>query len=151
MPPKTPTAPRHPEKSDPHGRVRMIGEREETVAVALTDSEVAEQDRVARDLRNRIDQLEDQAKTASADFKSKQKVLEEQERVARRKASTRRAEVDIRIQEWLTRGNEVVRVNADTGEQLGPARTARAAELQEALPFDQSNDDDSGGTAFEDA
>lgn len=141
-----------PESSDPHGRIRMIGERDESVTLSLTEPQISEYRKLACSLRDQIDQIEDQAKAASSSFKGRQKELEERERVARRIASTGRADVDVRIQEWLTRSNEVVRVNADTGEQLGPPRTARASELQESLPFDGSSDDDVGSPgSFEDA
>lgn len=141
--------PAPPEKSDPHTRIRMLGERDESITISLSDGEVADQRTRACDLRDQIDALEDKIKSVKVDFKAKQDDLEQQERVARRLASTRRAEVDVKIQEWLTRGNEVVRVNASTGEQLGPPRTARAAELQESLPFDDSGGDDSPGDPFE--
>lgn len=111
----------------------MLAERDEVIIVELTPSQIEEQRALCCRLGDQIDDLEDKLKVVKADFKAKADALGEQERHARLLVRTRRDEVEVRVQEWLTRGNAVVRIRADTGELVGDARNARADELQEKL------------------
>lgn len=124
------------EHKDPQSRIRMIGpERKESIVVKLTQIEIDDQRVLVCDLRDKQDALEEELKSVKADYKARQEGLEEKERVARRLASTARAETEVAIQDWLTQGNEIISIRLDTGDVLR-RRTATARELQEELPLD---------------
>jgi hypothetical protein len=115
-------------KHDPDERVRKLGEREETISEKLTQIEIEdERSRVCGWIQTR-DELDTKRKSVNADFKAKIAEIEN----ALGAITKGRRDTDLTIEEWLTRGNEVVRVRKDTGEQIG-ARNARAEELQEKL------------------
>lgn len=134
------------EPKDPNERVRMLVERTEVV-----------EDQRAKvcELRDRQDTLDEELKSIKAGFKEKSDALELQERRARRLVSTGKDEAEVKIQDWLTRGNSVIRIRTDTGEPMGDPRKARADELQEQLFKDdeppiadqQGGDDGFGGAA----
>jgi hypothetical protein len=127
-------------KKDPMGRVRKIGEREENVDVKLTQLQI-------EDLREQVmvylddeERIEEKAKEAQKNFASQLKTNQLQRNEIRRTIAAGRKRVSITVEEYLTNSNEVIRVHKQTGEQLGPARTATPRELQEELPLGDETD-----------
>lgn len=124
-------------KKDTERRMRKLGEREEQVVVLLSDEEVEAQRRVVLDLMCDKDRLADGLKAIRAEYKARVDRLTAKIQDSRQQVSDRKRTDDVVVEEWLTAGNEVVRVRKDTGETVGQPRTARADELQEDLGLDE--------------
>lgn len=123
-----PAAPR-----DPNERIRPIGEpRTENHVHKLTQIEIEDAKTTVMDLLGSKDDLEERLKTIKADFKAKLDEIEEKIYRGRREAMSGKRDMEIVVQEYLTAANQVIRIQVDTGLQLG-TRTARASELQEQL------------------
>lgn len=121
--------------------IRKVGEpRVETISVDLDAAEIAEATKKAMQLRNQQDALKQELVGVRQEFKSRAQRLIDAEVLARRQASTGKADVEIALQDYLTSSNEVVTVRIDTQEVFG-RRTATMSELQGDL-FD--DDDESG-------
>lgn len=134
-------------------RIRKLGDCCETIRHPLSQEEVDEEKGRVCDLLARRDNITASLKSIKAEYKAKLDVVDERIGVARRAASDRFRDLDLDVEEWLTRGNEVVRVRSDTGEVLG-RRTASADELQESMftddpPRKASADPDGFPTADE--
>ena len=126
---------RSPEPS-PH--VRKLREYQDTITVTLTQEELEAQRARVCELRDRQNELDEKFKTIQAEHKARVKEIQEQERVARKLVSTKRADIEVTIAEWLQDGFDgiqVVRVRTDTGDMVGEPRKATAAERQEAIPL----------------
>lgn len=113
--------------------VRMLGERKQTVDRRLTVPEIDEnRDQIMSLLdekERKIDLASQASKALKAEIAEIDAKISECRRVDRGKV--RRA--DMTVQDWLTRGNEVVRIVKETGEYVGDPRTATAEELQESF------------------
>jgi hypothetical protein len=134
---------------------RRIGTREETIQEILSPGAIEGERAKVCDLIREVGRVKDAHKTATAAAKAKIQDLEEQKEAALRNASTGRRDIEITVEEWLDKSNQVLRVRKDSGEIIGD-RTARVDELQESL-FEEAdeadNDDDSedeGGKADDD-
>lgn len=126
-------------KRDPSERVRKIGEREESIEHRLNAGELEDiKDRVMTHL-DEIDKIESKKAEAVANYKAQTASFELQLEADRNLLKSRVLRSMIVIEEYLTHGNEVIRVRKDTGEQIG-ARTATPAELQEELFPDPPTD-----------
>lgn len=135
--------------NEPRPHTRKLSERNETITVILTDDEVATQRQLACEIRDRIDAHEEKLKSIQAEHKGKQKEMEEQERAARRLASTRKRDVEMTVADYLEDGLDgiqVVRRRIDTMERLGDPRPATSAERQETLPLSGSPDEGGFGS-----
>ncbi len=119
--------------ADAEPAARKLGERRETITVDLSPTEVEEEKTLVMDLLGRRQNLEAAKKSTMADYKAKIDKVSEQITSSCRVATTERREIEIDVEEWINRNNQVVRIRRDTGEILGEPRTARADELQEAL------------------
>lgn len=113
-------------------RIRKLGDCAETIRQALSPTEVEEEKGRVCDLLARRDNITAALKSIKSEYKAKLEAVDERIGAARRAASDKYRELDVEVEEWLTRGNEVVRVRTDTGEVLG-RRTATAGELQESM------------------
>lgn len=116
-------------------RMKPIGEpRKEAITIKLTPSEIeAERTRVC-DLLGRRENLTASLKSVKGEYKAKLDSIAERIDIARRAAAEGRLEAEVEVQDWLTRGNEIVLVRADTNEVLH-RRTATMEELQEEIGF----------------
>ena len=135
---------------EPRPRIRKIGEHLDTITVDLTAEQVEAQRAVVCDMRDRQDALEAKLDSIKAEYKGKQKELEEAERVARKLVSTRKRDVEVMIGEYLQEGLDgiqVVRRREDTMEQIGEPRAASAQERQESLPLSGPPDDGGFGSS----
>jgi hypothetical protein len=119
----------------PAKRVRKLGERTETEFVDIPHAEVSDAKDRTHAILHKLDQLREEKKAAMGSFKARADDLNAQLSTSRATAGGARREVEFQVEEWLTSANEVIRIRADTGEQLG-ARTASAREMQEELPLD---------------
>lgn len=124
--------------------IKKLGDpRTETIKIDLTPSEVVEQDRLGRDLREQQAKLAQERSAAMADFNQRKKDLELKEAACRQRASSKADHVDVIVQDWLTAANEVIAVRVDTNEPVA-RRTATGEELQEEL-FGGGDDDEPSG------
>jgi hypothetical protein len=111
---------------DPHKRVFEIPL--DDAGRAKLAGQIVQLDDVEEDIRDRLKQL-------VTDYKAKiQENRTERERLRRWYKSRMRQETVI-VTEHLTANNEVILIRADSGEVIGGARNATAAELQETLPL----------------
>lgn len=125
----------------PHKTIRRVGDpRNETISVPLDDAGVVEAQARANQLRDQQDALKQELAGVKQEFKARAQRLTDAEVKARRQASTRRMDLEISLQEFLTSANEVILVRMDTQEVMG-RRTATPEELQEDL-FDADNEED---------
>lgn len=128
----------------PHRTIRRIGDpRVETVSVALDENGVGEAQARANVLRDQQDALKQELAGVKQEFKARGQRLIDAEVKARRQASTKRMDVEISLQEFLTTANEVILVRTDTQEVMGK-RTATQEELQLDLLDPEEEDDESG-------
>lgn len=119
-------------KKDKNERVRKIGEREEQIVHKLSANQLEEvKDRVMSHL-DELDSIESKKAESVANFKAQAASFELQLEADRKLLKSGVDKRMVIVDEFLTQGNEVVRVRRDTGEQLG-ARTATANELQEEM------------------
>lgn len=126
--------------------IRKLAERVETVERKLSQLELEDERAKVIDLLQQRDELESSWDSQKAAHKAKVKELESKIETARGAIRRGRVDEDLVIEEWLTRQNEVVRVNKATGLELG-RRTATRDELQEELPLEEPTDapaDDDG-------
>ncbi len=119
-------------KKDPNERKRLIGSRQETIERVLTPAEMDDAHERLITLLGDKAGLEEEKKAAGAELAAKIKRAQADIVGTLEQLRRKRTKEEITVEEWLTAGNEIVKVNAATGEQLG-ARTARADELQEKL------------------
>lgn len=134
---------------DPFERVRKLEERDETLEVRLTDVEMDDLHDQHLNLTNQRDELEEKLAEVKANYKAQFEAIDLQVTVTRRLLNSRRKQIPVKVESWLNAANEVVRIRADTGEQLGDSRKARADELQEKLFADEPKD--AGDAAQQDA
>lgn len=129
----------------PHKTIRRVGDpRVETVSVPLNEAGVAEAQVRANQLRDQQDALKQELAGVKQEFKARGQRLIDAEIKARRQASTKRMDLEIPLQEFLTSSNEVILVRMDTQEVTG-RRTATTEELQEVLlDADEEDDDETG-------
>ncbi len=113
-------------------RIRKVGEYQDTTVRELSPAEIEGERSKICDLLGRRDNLEGALKATKAEYRAKLESIKDRIERALNTATTGRQEIEVDIEEWLTRGNEIVRVRADTGEVL-TRRTATASELQENL------------------
>lgn len=113
--------------------VRMLEEREEVLDVRLTDVEMDDFHNAHLSLGNQREELEEKLTEVKANYKAQFEAIDLQVTATRRFLNTRRKQIAVKVQSWLTERNEVIRVRSDNGDQLGDARKARSDELQESL------------------
>lgn len=132
------------------GPYRILGKagdpRLETISVALGDAEVTEAHARASTLRDQQDALKQERAGAMQEFKARGQRLADAEATARRQAATRRKDVEIALQDYITGSNEVITVRTDTQEVMG-RRTATAEEL-ETLQTEMFGSDDEEDDGF---
>lgn len=120
-------------KKNKEERIRKIGQREEIVSLDLDtdarDEASAHLLVLLNDEEGIKERLKEQASTLRAELKTNQL---EQKRLRRELGDGKRKET-LMIEEWLTKGNEIIRIRADDGSQVGDVRKARAEELQEEM------------------
>lgn len=113
-------------------RLKRLAVRVETVTLKLTQLEIEDTRAHVMDLLAVRDGIDEKLKSIKAEYRAKIAEVDERLNRARTEVCSGRRDIEIPVEEWLTRSNEVVRVRTDTGEQIG-ARTAHAEELQEEL------------------
>lgn len=120
-----------------HGRMETITE---SLSPALVE---AERDKVCTAQQN-IANLEEKAKTTAAEFKAR--IVEEKQKrdTALRNARAGKREVEVQIDEWLDKHNQILLIRSDTGELIGD-RTASADELQTEMEFEDGDKDPAEG------
>lgn len=116
-------------------RVRKIGERTETIAVRLTPIQIEDERAKVIDLLQEKEELEEKLASMKAEYKAKIADVDSRKASALGAIRTGKISREMTIEEWVTGGNEVVRVDKATGEEIGARRTATARELQEELPL----------------
>lgn len=132
-------------RKDPNARSRTIGDPyTQVVTSALTPSEVADERAEVCSLLDRQEQLDERLARAKAEIKGESTTIEDKLRVSRRRVSTKRSDVEVTLQQYLTNGNEVIIVRTDTDEILS-RRTATARELQEDMFTEKPATDDGFG------
>ena len=131
------------EKSTSH-YVRKLSDRIETMTVAQNDKEVDEASKLVCSLLSQKEALKAKLKAVKSEIKGQSDALDRRTAVAHDTAETRQASVDVAVQDWLTKTNEVITIRPDTGEILPGARTATAAELQEPLALEEDDGFGSG-------
>lgn len=146
---KTYADPKKPK--DPNERVRKLGEREEQLEIRLTQLEMDDYHNQHLALSNQRDELEEKLAEVKANYKAQFEAIDLQVAATRRLLNTRRRTATVKVEEWLTASNEVIRLRADTNEQLGDLRKARADELQEKLFPDNPPDSATPGAQQEGA
>lgn len=124
--------------------VRKVGEREETIEVPLTQEQLLAQKDLVCELIDAKGKLEDEKKEAMKALGARSAAIDLKLENAMRLVRARRQSVGVMIEDWLTKKNEIVRIRADTQEQIGDVRRARADELQERLFEDPPQNDASG-------
>lgn len=117
-------------------RIRKIGEREESIVHELSAKELSDRKDDVMDLLEEVEKIEERKKEQAKNYASQLSTLELQIGEMRREIKSGKRSQTVLIQEFLTASNEVIRVRADTDEQIGIPRTATARELQEELPLD---------------
>ncbi len=115
-------------------RKRKIGERTEVIEVKLTPMQIEDRRAEVIDLLQEKDQLEEKLASIKADYKAKIAEVDSRKADALGAIRSGRVRVELVIEEWVNAQNEVVRVNKETGDEIG-RRTATARELQEELPL----------------
>lgn len=123
---------------DPYERIRKVGQREESLERRLSDVEMDDLHQTYLKLGNQREDLETKKAEVIANYNAQFKAIDLQADTARRLLNSRRKSDLVIVEEWLNASNEIVRIRADTGEQLGDPRKARADELQEKL-FPEGN------------
>lgn len=131
------------DKSTSH-YLRKLADRIHTITVSLNDSEVDESKLEVCRLLDEEDALKEKLKSIKSEFKAKADSIKQRTAVARGKVTARQASVEVAVQDWLTKSNEVITIRPDTGEILPGSRTATASELQE--PMDLQDEDDGFGS-----
>lgn len=131
-------------------RVREIGApRLETIVEDLSPMQVEECKTKITQLLDRQDEAKRRLKDLAKGFKDVLAAIKAELDTTRTEVATAKRRTEVEIQEYLTKRNEVIRIRADTGDQVGAARTARPAELQEPLPFEDSESNDESKDDFE--
>lgn len=115
--------------------VRKIASRTETIETTLTQIEIEDQRQKFIELCGDRDQAKEDEKARVAEHKSGLAKLSAMIASTLGLIRSGRTKKEVPIEEWVTKQNEVVRINADTREEIGPRRTATARELQEELPL----------------
>lgn len=124
--------------------IRKLGDpRVEMITVELTDAEVSEAGKAANALRDQLDTIKREKADAVAKFKARTQAIQSSEEDARRQVSTRRRDIEIAVQDYLTPQNEAVTVRSDTQDVIN-RRTATAEDLQESLFGGDEDEDESG-------
>lgn len=118
-------------------RVRKLGERTEEITAELSPEEVEAEKTIVLDLLGRRDNLESSRKSIASQYKARIEAVDTEITEHRLAATTRKRQIDVTIEDWLTTSRKVVRVRADNGEVIG-RRDARTEELQEALFEDRT-------------
>jgi chromosome segregation ATPase len=113
-------------------RVREVGQREETLKRQLTATEIQALREELEALLDDEDNIDEKKKEASKNFASQLETNKLQQSNLRRRIKSKEAEEKVLVKEYLTKANEIVRIRADTDEQIGQ-RTATKAELQEEM------------------
>jgi hypothetical protein len=139
LPPQQPAPKR---KKDPNERIRKIGEREEVLEIKLTEVQRDKERHNVMFLLDQVDELEEKKKEVVKNYASQLAAVELQIHAARQLANSGKRRDSVTIEEWLTGSNDIIRIRADTGEQVGDLRRARAEELQEKLLDDTPPPDD---------
>lgn len=121
-------------------RVRKLNEHDTTISVALSEREIGAKTTESCDIRNKIDLKKQEIKDLTSAMRAKIAVLASEEKECRRAAATGSIDVTLHVEEWLLDDNSVIRVDQVSGDQVGPSRTARPAELQEDM-FPEDDDD----------
>ncbi len=131
-------------------RVRQIGvTRIETIVEDLSPMQIEECKTRITELLDRQDEGKRRLKELAKGFKDVLAEVKSQLDAARNEVATAKRRTEVGIDEYLTKRNEVIRIRADTGEQIGASRTARPSELQEALPLDEGGQDEEESEAFD--
>lgn len=113
---------------------RKIGERTEVIAVRLSPMQVEDHRATVIDLIQEGDELEERLKSSKADYKAKIAEVASKRAAAIGAIRSGKISREVTIEEWVTDRNEVIRLDASTGEEIG-RRNATARELQEPLPL----------------
>jgi hypothetical protein len=130
-------------------RKRKIGERTEVIEVKLTPMQIEDARAKVIDLLQEKDELEEKLASVKADYKAKIAEVDSRKAHELGMVRTGRTRKELVIEEWVTAQNEVVRVNQETGEELG-RRTATPRELQEELPLEDAKPEADAESELED-
>lgn len=126
-------------RTNEHEAIRKLAERTETVERKLTQIEIENEREKVINLLSQRDEAEAEWESKKATNKAAMKAIDSKIEAARGAIRRGRVDEEVVIEEWLTRGNEVVRTNKATGLELG-RRTATRDELQEELPLAKPDD-----------
>lgn len=114
--------------------IRKIANRTETVTENLDEDQVAAAHRDIVALLGQRDALKQKLKTAKSEIKAQGDAIEQRILIARAR-TTGKGDVDVAVQDWLTKTNEVATLRVDTKEVLA-TRTATSKELQDDLQLE---------------
>lgn len=121
-------------------RVRTVGQPvDRAFEVDLTPEQC---DKLKDSLMDHLDQREaikDKLAEVKKNFASQLETNEATIDAIRRQVRARKERRTVRVQDWLTKSNEIVTVSVATNVVIGEPRTATAAELQEELPLDRDS------------
>lgn len=132
----TPTKKRPSKDDSPY--VRKLAERDEVVEFDLHQPEIDELGRQVLVLLDEDDKINQRKDEAAKNFASQLKTNKLQIDELRGVIKEKKRRMKLHIIEYLTKGNEVMKIRADTGEPVGKPRTATPRELQEEL-FDKDD------------
>ncbi|HEX6022540.1 MAG TPA: hypothetical protein VFZ00_11135 [Solirubrobacter sp.] len=117
--------------------VKKLGEPHAiSVEVTLTEAQRAERRKASCDLLDQKTALAEEAKLKASEYRQRVKELDRAATMARQAGSTGKDTIAVLVQDFLTRGNEVVSVAMTADGEVGDEivrRTATAEELQEEL------------------
>lgn len=120
--------------------IRKLSDRIETMTIAQSPREVAKAESEVCDLLTQKEALKAKLKAVKSEIKEQSDALDRRISAAHSVATTGRASVEVPVQEWLTKTNEVIMIVTETGEILPGARTATVAEMQEPLELEDGDD-----------
>ncbi len=126
--------------------IRKLSDRIQTMTVAVSPKEVANAESEVCELLSQKEALRVKLKAIKSEIKGQSDALDRRISAAHSTATTGRCSVEIAVQDWLTKTNEVITMRPDTGEILPGTRTATTAEMQEPLDLEEDDGFGSGGS-----
>lgn len=137
---KKPDAPEPKKRRDPNERIRMVGDREVIIDIALTPIQLEDEHHNVMAFLDQKEEIEEKKKENMKNFAAQLAAVELQIDASRRLIKSKRRRETVIIEEWLTGANEIIQIRQDTQQQVGDPRRARAEELQEKLFPDKPTD-----------
>lgn len=127
-------------RSNAHEPVRKLGERVDTIEQKLSPMQIEDERAKVLDMLQERDELDEQWQSAKAAHKAKLADLDSRLESSRGAIRAGKVRKEIVVEEWLTRQNEVIRLDAATHLEIG-RRNATREELQEELDLEAKAED----------